>query len=206
MNKSIENIWKEGFTNKDMVIPKINDFYNKKSISLVEKVINTFKKEVTFLIPLGVCFFLYNIWLDNDNAAFWGAMSALPCLFWYYLGKRQIKSIEDIDYKVSSFQYLVSINEKLERIQRFNKRLILSSVPISLLPILIYTYYNQRGKSIGEIFGVEGLDLPTETIFLILPIVTLFALLFAEIYFKTRLGKNSNKIGSLINEMEELSK
>ena len=206
MNKTIENIWKEGFTNKDMVIPKINDFYNKKSISLVEKVINTFKKEVTFLIPLGVCFFLYNIWLDNDNAAFWGAVSALPCLVWYYLGKRQIKSIEDIDYKASSYQYLVSIKEKLERIKRFNKRLILSIVPISLLPMLIYTYYNQRGKSIGEIFGVEGLDLPTETIFLILPIVTLFALLFAEIYFKTRFVKNSNKIGSLINEMEELSK
>ena len=206
MNKTIENIWKEGFTNKDMVIPKINDFYNKKSISLVEKVINTFKKEVTFLIPLGVCFFLYNIWLDNDNAAFWGAVSALPCLVWYYLGKRQIKSIEDIDYMASSYQYLVSIKEKLERIKRFNKRLILSSVPISLLPMLIYTYYNQRGKSIGEIFGVEGLDLPTETIFLILPIVTLFALLFAEIYFKTRFVKNSNKIGSLINEMEELSK
>ena len=72
--------------------------------------------------------------------------------------------------------------------------------------MLIYTYYNQRGKSIGEIFGVEGLDLPTETIFLILPIVTLFALLFAEIYFKTRFVKNSNKIGSLINEIEELSK
>jgi hypothetical protein len=206
MNKTIENIWKEGFTNKDMVIPKINDFYNKKSISLVEKVINTFKKEVTFLIPLGVCFFLYNIWLDNDNAAFWGAVSALPCLVWYYLGKRQIKSIEDIDYKASSYQYLVSIKEKLERIKRFNKRLILSSVPISLLPMLIYTYYNQRGKSIGEIFGVEGLDLPTETIFLILPIVTLFALLFGEIYFKTRFVKNSNKIGSLINEIEELSK
>ena len=206
MNKSIENIWKEGFTDKDMVIPKVNDFYNKKSISLVEKVINTFKKEVTFLIPLGVCFFLYNIWLDNDNAAFWGAVSALPCLVWYYLGKRQIKSIEDIDYKASSYQYLVSIKEKLEGIKRFNKRLILSSVPISLLPMLIYTYYNQRGKSIGEIFGVEGLDLPTETIFLILPIVTLFALLFAEIYFKTRFVKNSNKIGSLINEIEELSK
>jgi hypothetical protein len=206
MNKSIENIWKEGFTNKDMVIPKINDFYNKKSINLVENVINTFKKEVIFLIPLGFCFFLYNIWLDNDNAAFWGAVSALPCLVWYYLGKRQIKSIEDIDYKASSYQYLVSIKEKLERIKRFNKRLILSSVPISLLPMLIYTYYNQRGKSIGEIFGVEGLDLPTETIFLILPIVTLFALLFTEIYFKKRFVKNSNKIGSLINEMEELRK
>jgi len=206
MNKSIENIWKEGFTNKDMVIPKINDFYNKKSISLIEKVINTFKKEVAFLIPLGVCFFLYNIWLDNDNAVFWGAMSALPCLVWYYLGKRQIKSIEDIDYKASSYQYLVAIREKLERIKRFNKRLVLSSVPITLLPMLIYTYYNQRGKSIGEIFGVEGLNLPTATIFLIIPIFTLVAILLAEVYFKSRFIKKSNDIDYLINEMEELRK
>ena len=204
MNKSIENIWKEGFTNKDLIIPKINDFYNKKSISLVEKVINSFKKEVAFLIPLGVCFFLYNIWLDNDNAAFWGAVSALPCLVWFYFGKRQIKSIEDIDYKASSYQYLVSIREKLKRIERFNKRLILSSVPITLLPMLIYTYYNQEGKTIGEIFGVEGLNLPTATIFVILPIITLFALLCTEIYFKRRIVKKSNRIGSLINEMEEL--
>jgi hypothetical protein len=206
MNKSIENIWKEGFTNKDMVIPKINDFYNKKSISLIEKVINTFKKEVAFLIPLGVCFFLYNIWLDNDNAVFWGAMSALPCLVWYYLGKRQIKSIEDIDYKASSYQYLVAIREKLERIKRFNKRLVLSIVPITLLPMLIYTYYNQRGKSIGEIFGVEGLNLPTATIFLIIPIFTLVAILLAEVYFKSRFIKKSNDIDYLINEMEELRK
>ncbi len=204
MNKSIENIWKEGFTTNDMVIPKINDFYNKKSISHVEKVINTFKKEVTFLIPLGVCFFLFNIWLDNDNAAFWGAISALPCLFWFYLGKRQIKSIEVIDYKANSYQYLVSIREKLKKIERFNKILILSSVPITLLPMLIYTYYNQRGKSIGEIFGVEGLNLPKATIFLIVPIVMLFVLLFTEIYFKRRFVKNSDRIGSLINEMEEL--
>ena len=206
MNKSIENIWKEGFTDKDMVIPKVNDFYNKKSISLVEKVINTFKKEVAFLIPLGVCFFLYNIWLDNDNAAFWGAMSALPCLFWYYFGKRQIKSIEDIDYKASSYQYLVSIREKLERIERFNKRLVLSSVPITLLPMLIYTYYNQKGKSIGEIFGVDGLDFPTATIFLIIPIFTLLSILLAEVYFKSRFIKKANGIDYLINEMEELRK
>ena len=204
MNKSIENIWKEGFTNKDLLIPKINDFYNKKSISLVQSLINTFKKEVAFLIPLGICCFLFNLFLDNNNSAFWGAISALPCLFWHYLGKRQIKSIEDIDYKASSYQYLMSIFKKLENIRRFNKRLVMSSVPISLLPMLIYTYYNQREKSIGEIFGIEELNLPTEAIFLILPIVTVFVLLLSEVYFKSRFLKNSKKISSLINEMEEL--
>ena len=206
MNKPIENIWKEGFTKNDLIIPKIVNFYNKKSISLVEKVINTFKKEVAFLIPLGVCFFLFNIWLDNENAHFWGLISASPCIFWFYLGKRQIKSISEIDYKASSYQYLVSIREKIEKIRRFNKRLAVSSVPITLLPMLIYTYYNQRGKSIGEIFGVEGLDLPTATIFLIIPIFALMAILLAEVYFKSSFIKKRNGIDYLIDEMEELRK
>jgi hypothetical protein len=206
MNKSIENIWKEGFTNKDLMIPKINDFYNKKSISLVEKIIDGFKKEVAFLIPLGVCFFLFNLCLDNDNSTFWGLVSASPCIIWFYLGKRQIKSILKIDYKVSSYHYLVSIKEKIEKIRRFNKGLAVSSVPITLLPMLIYTYYNQQGKSIGEIFGVEGLDLPTATIFIIIPIFTLMAILLAEVYFKSRFIKKSNGIDYLINEMEELRK
>lgn len=72
--------------------------------------------------------------------------------------------------------------------------------------MLIYTYYNQQGKSIGEIFGVEGLDLPTATIFIIIPIFTLVAILLAEVYFKSRFIKKSNGIDYLINEMEELRK
>lgn len=206
MNKPIENIWKEGFTKNDLIIPKIVNFYNKKSINLVEKIIDGFKKQVAFLIPLGVCFFLFNIWLDNENAHFLGLISASPCIFWFYLGKRQIKSISEIDYKASSYQYLVSIREKIEKIRRFNIRLAVSSIPITLLPMLIYTYYNQRGKSIGEIFGVEGLDLPTATIFLIIPIFALMAILLAEVYFKSSFIKKRNGIDYLIDEMEELRK
>ena len=206
MNKSIENIWKEGFTKKDLITPKINDIYNKKSIGLVEKIIDRFKKKVGFLVPLGVCFFLFNLWLDNDNATFWGLISASPCFVWFYLGKKQIKSILKIDYKENSYQYLVSIRNKIEKIRRFNKRLAVSSVPVTLLPMLIYTYYNQKGKSIVEIFGVDGLDFPTATIFLIIPIFTLLSILLAKVYFKSRFIKKDNGIDYLINEMEELRK
>lgn len=204
MNNSIENIWKDGFTNKDLVIPRINTFYNQKSISLVEKIISRFKKEVLLFIPLAICFFLYNLWLDNNNAIFWAITSSTPCIFWFYLGKRQIKSIIDIDYKSSSYQYLISIREKLEKIRLFNKRLAVSSIPITLLPMLIYTYYNQQGKSIGEIFGVEGLNFPTETIFLLLPIFTLIALIVSEVYFKRKYTKKYRSLSTLISEMEEL--
>ncbi|MDG1380148.1 MAG: hypothetical protein P8P73_09105, partial [Flavobacteriaceae bacterium] len=59
--------------------------------------------------------------------------------------------------------------------------------------------------------GADGLviwplDLPTATIFIIIPIFTLVAILLAEVYFKSRFIKKSNGIDYLINEMEELRK
>lgn len=204
MDKSIENIWKEGFANEELILPKVNELYNKRSISMVEKVIDQFKKEISLLIPAAVCVFLFNLLLDNDHAVFWGIVSALPCFAWFYIGKRQIKLVRSIDYQSNSYQYLVSIRSKLERIVQFNKKLAISSVPIILLPMLIYTYYNQQGKSVGEIFGIEGVDLPTIYIFLLLPVFTLISGLIAKLFFKRNLAEKTNGIKSIISEMEEL--
>lgn len=204
MNKSIENIWKEGFAKENLVIPKIKVLYDKKSISIVEQIINRFKREVYALLPLAVVIFLFNIVLDNDQAVLWGIISAIPCFVWFYLGKRQIESIKNIDYKANSYQYLISIRNKLEKIRVFNKKLTISSVPIMLFPMLVYTYYNQKGKSIGEIFGVEGLEYPIITIFLILPVITLFIYILAEFLFKKDLIEKRTGINTLIHEMEEL--
>ncbi|MFK7787814.1 MAG: hypothetical protein AB8B56_22015 [Crocinitomicaceae bacterium] len=204
MNKSIENIWKEGFAKEELAIPKINALYNQKSIGVVDKIINRFKKELVLLFPIAVFIFVFNILLDNDNAVLWGVIGAIPCLFWFVLGKRQLKSIMYIDYKANSYEYLVSIRQKLHNIKRFNKKLAISSVPVTLFPMIVYTYYNQRGKTIGEIFGVDGLDWSTGYIFLILPIFTLIAMIIGHFLFERIASKQVSGIDSLIQEMEEL--
>lgn len=205
MEKSIEQIWKKGFLNEDLLIPKIKSLYNQKSISLVESIINKFKKEVLLLIPLGILVFIFNIILDNDNAIFWGAISAIPCFGWFLLGKKQLKAIKEIDYKSNSYDYLVSIQGKINHIRSFNKRLIIICVPLGLLPMLVYTYFNQQGKTIGEIFGFDGLNYPTIAIFLLIPIITIIAVLIADYLFKNSLKSKALDIDSLIKEMEELS-
>ena len=44
MEKSIENIWKEGFLKSDaLVAPKLNNLYNKKSIHIIDKFKRRFK-------------------------------------------------------------------------------------------------------------------------------------------------------------------
>ena len=207
MEKSIEQIWQKGFLNEDLVIPKIKSLYNQKSISLVESIINKFKKGVLLLIPLGILIFIFNIILDNDNAIFWGFISAIPCFFGFLIGKKQVTSIKEIDYKSNSYDYLVSIREKINQIRSFNKRLIITSVPLGSLPIFIYTYFNQQGKTIGEIFGVDGLNYPTIALFVLIPILTIVILLIAEFPLSGNIPKRKAlEIDSIIKEMEELTK
>tara|TARA_B100000575_G_C23103718_1_gene636916 strand:+ start:1081 stop:1707 length:627 start_codon:yes stop_codon:yes gene_type:complete len=205
MEKSIEKIWENGFLNEDLITPKIKSLYNQKSISLVESIINKFKKKVLILIPLGILFFIFNIILDNDNAIFWGIISAAPCFGWFLLGKKQLKAIKEIDYKSNSYDYLVSIQEKINHIRRFNKRLIITCVPLGFMPMLIYTYFNNQGKTIGEIFGVDGLNYPIIAIFSIIPILTIIAVLIDDFVFKINLKGKTLGIDSLIKEMEELN-
>ena len=205
MEKSIEQIWKNGFLNEDLLIPKVKSLYNQKSISIVESIINKFKKQVFLLIPLGVLIFISNVVFDNDNAIFCGEVSAIPCFICFLLGKKQLKSIKEIDYKSNSYDYLVSVREKINQIRSFNKRLIIICVPLGFLPMLIYTYFNQQGKTIGDIFGVDGLNYPTVCIFLLIPILTLIAVLIFNFLFKNISKNKTFDITSLIKEMEELS-
>jgi hypothetical protein len=204
MNKSIENIWKTGFSKEAIEVPKIYQFYNQKSISAVEETIKQFKREVHLLIPLSILVFLFNVFLDNSNALFWATISTVPSLVWFLIGRKQVKDIASIDYKTNCYDYLTSLRAKLSSIRTFNKRLGISSIPILLFPMITYTYFNQRGKTIGEIFGVDGIDLPTGTIFLLIPIMTLAAYFVAEVAFRRRRMSKTNKIDSLIQDMEKL--
>lgn len=204
MNKSIENIWKEGFAKEELTVPRINALYNQKSIGIVDKIIHQFKKELIMLLLIGAFVFLFNIFLDNDNAVLWGAISSIPCLFWFILGRKQLKSIIAVDYNANSYEYLISIRKKLDRIKRFNKTLAITSVPVMLFPMIVYTYYNQKGKTIGEIFGVDGLEWSTGYIFLIIPILTLVAMIIGHLLFEKNANHRKSGINSLILEMEEL--
>jgi hypothetical protein len=206
MGKSIENIWKSGYVNKQFILPEIEKMYNQKSISYVEKMIAGFKWEVYILIPATALIFLFNIWLENDNSILWGIISSIPSLIWFFLGKEQLKSLKKLDYLLCSYDYLVSIRAKLISIRKYNKNLAIFSVPIFLFPLLLYTYYNQEGKMIGEIFGINGFNYSTIYLFLLLPIFTLLTVIIANINFKFVVTKTTTGIDALISEIEELRK
>ena len=51
MEKSIEDIWKEGFLKSDALIaPKVNNLYNKKSIDIIDKFKRMFKINLIVIV------------------------------------------------------------------------------------------------------------------------------------------------------------
>ncbi len=112
MKKSIESIWNTGFIPQDaLVAPKVNDFYNQKSIHLIDKFKRTFKRNLiglslfsiiilplSFLVGLPVMgvtmFFILNI-----------------AVIYSYLNS---KGLDDIDKMSNSYLYLKSFRKWLK--------------------------------------------------------------------------------------------
>lgn len=204
MNHSIEEIWKNGFINKPLEVPKINNLYNLKSINLAKKIHQSFKLEVLLNIPIIIILFCFNLWLDNDFALLWGVICVLPSVFWLIVGLKQLQYIKQISYLSNCHQYLISLQNAMNRILHYNKNLAIISVPAILTPLIIFTYYNQKGKTIGEIFGLPNLDLSTLYIFLLIPIVSILSYLIINIIYKTQNATYTTKISALIKDIEEL--
>ena len=62
MDKSIEEIWSEGFQDEKYLIPPvIDDLYNKKSILTVDKLKSVSKKDNWSIIPLSIITLIFFI-------------------------------------------------------------------------------------------------------------------------------------------------
>lgn len=201
MEKSIEQIWKGGFmNNKELKAPKINALYNQKSINLVDRLINNMKTELFTVIILGFVMAIFS--MIAGNHIIWGILILLINSVWYIISKKQLKDLNDTQFNSNCYEYLIEISKKIKKIARINKRNTILSVPLTLIPILVYTYYNNQDKTLGQILGID-IDLSKSYLFILIPIAMLIAYGLYIIYLKFN-NRIENKIKSLIIDMEEL--
>jgi hypothetical protein len=201
MEKSIEQIWKSGFINsKELETPKINALYNQKSINLVDRLISNMKTELFTIIILGVVIAVFTTIAGNH--ILWGILILLINSVWYIISKKQLRNLKDTKYNSNCYEYLIEISEKIKNIARINKRNTIFSIPLILFPILVYSYYNNQDKTLGQILGIDT-DLSKSYIFILIPVVTLitYGLYLIYLKFNNRIG---NKIETLILDMEDL--
>ncbi|MDW3193741.1 MAG: hypothetical protein R8G66_15325 [Cytophagales bacterium] len=212
MERSIESIWKEGFLNTETLnTPKINNLYSQKSLHIVERFKRMGKRNLYGIVIGAVVLFLYTLWV---KIAWVGAFIVLLLSYLIWVGKRQAKELEHIQYGASSYIYLCSFNHWLQNAIEEYRRIYRYIYPILFLSIIVGMLY-------AELPGFESLitrimNDPNTTlvqglpIFWILPISTFIiaAFFLSEFLYKFDLnaiyGGIFRKLEELLQDMEEL--
>ena len=218
MEKSIENIWKEGFLKNDaLVAPKINNLYSKKSIHIIDKFKRMFKINLIAIVVFSFFFlivsFFQGILLMGD--IFFVALTVLVIV-----NKRLFNDLEKIDKGLSSYEYLKAFNQWIQNLLVINKRFSIFFYPtIFLSMILGFWFKDVEGIPLGkrlvneiligfpDIYLIQGV--PLTGIIIIIFIMGLLVFFGGRIYqwdLNLVYGRVFKKLEELMADIEELKK
>jgi hypothetical protein len=210
MGKSIETIWKKGFLDSDsLVAPKLNDLYNQKSKTIIDK----FKRMMKINIYVIMVFAFLN----------WGLYAALGTpytgvfIFFLLMGVcwisiKQRRTMKNIDASLSSYDYLKSFNSWLEMAISNNTKLMRFFYPLIFLAALMPIV---QALKAGEVTNAAILNsgfhliygIPTFTWIIALVIAVLIYVFGGKIYkwdVNLAYSRIFRKLENMIAEMEEL--
>ena len=210
MEKSIESIWKEGFLQKNaLVVPKLNNLYDKKSIHIIDKFKRMFKINLNSLVVfsfllLPVSFFV--------KIPVMGVLMFILFNVLVFVNKRLFKGLNKIDTNVSSYQYLKSFDVWMQEQITVNMKMSRYIYPYIFIAMVSgFWFSNDFNNSLNKILGDYQPDMiygiPVYWILSMLLIIILFAI-FGERIYKWDLnlvyGGVLKKLAELISDMEDL--
>lgn len=201
MERSIENIWKEGFeSNKSFDLPVMKDLYKRKSKLIINKIKSTSRKDNISLIPIAI--FLFAIFAFLDRAML-GTYLGFLILLLFILNKRMLKKLDQVDLTSNTYQYLKNYYSQLKGIQRYYTRLLAIGLPILIIPG--YWMYFQ-GTAIMA--GFNSLDVYIQVLLLGITAIILSGLGVFCYRLSTHIvyGKLIARLKEVINDMETLMK
>lgn len=212
MEKSIENIWKEGFLKSDaLVAPKINQLYKQKSIHIIDK----FKRRLTINIYVILIFACLNLVLY----AALGVLIAGGIIFLLFMGVcwmsiKQAKALKNIDSNLSSYEYIKTFNNWLKTAISRNIKVMRFFYPMIFLSALMPIVHALKNDAVTKeaIWGY-GFHLmygiPTFMWIIVLAIMILMYVFGGKIYqwdLNLVYGKVFKKLEELMVDIEELQK
>jgi hypothetical protein len=218
MKKSIEEIWKEGFLKSDaLVAPKINNLYNQKSIHIIDKFKRMFRINLIAIVAFSFIFLIITYFngMLITGIIFFAVLTVLVII-----NKRLLNDLEKIDKGASSYQYLRSFNEWINKQISINKRYSRFMYPIIFLSMIIGLWFiDAEGIPLGKrlvgevLYGFPDIcmiqGIPLIAIIVILIIVGLLALFGGKIYLwdlNLVYGRILKKLEELMADIEELKK
>ena len=216
MERSIENIWKEGFLKSDaLVAPKINNLYNQKSIHIIDKFKRMFKIN---LIAIAVFSFVFLIISFFVGIPITGVMFFITLSILVFINKKLLNGLEKIDLGISSYQYLKVFNQWVKKQVSINEKISKFLYPIIFISMILgFWFKDAQGMPLGErlvnevligfpdIYLVYGIPLIGIVITLLITILLGF---FGGQIYKWDLnivyGRVFRKLKELMNDIESL--
>jgi len=210
MEKSIETIWKEGFLKSEaLVAPKLNDLYNQKSKSIIDKLKRMMKINIYLIMVFAFAILgLYAALGTPYTGAFIFFALMAVCLF----SIKQRRTMKNIDTSRSSYDYLKSFNSWIKMSISNQTKVMRFFYPLMFLASLMPIVHALRA---GKVTNAKILDsgyhliygIPSFAWIIALVIAVLIYILGDKIYkwdLNMVYGRIFRKLEGIIAEMEEL--
>ena len=202
MDKSIEEIWSEGFQDEKYLIPPvINDLYNKKSILTVDKLKSVSKKDNWSIIPLSIITLIF--FIIKSKLLFGLYISALM-LSLFFLNRKKLKFLYTINTSQSCFQYLGKLQEMIKNNVKFTTRLLGVGLPFfGYVGLCIFIFESNMENFILETYSLKQLLIKSIILLMSLSVIGIISFRLTNYLVYGRLIK---KIDEMINELDLLKK
>ena len=149
MEKSIENIWKEGFLKSDALIaPKINNLYTQKSIHIIDKFKRMFKINLIAIVAFSFVFLIVSFFIGIPIT---GIIFFITLAVLVLINKRLLYGLESIDKGGSSYEYLKAFNQWIKKQVAVNRRVATFLYPIIFMSMILgFWFKDAKGIFLGE--------------------------------------------------------
>ena len=202
MDKSIEEIWSKGFQDeKHLIVPEINELYNKKSILTIDKLKSVSKKDNWSIIPLSIIILIF--FIIKSKILFGLYISALM-LSLFFLNRKKLKFLNTINTSQSCYEYLGKLQEMIKNNVRFTTRLLAIGLPFfGFVGLCIFIFESNMENFISETYSLKELLIKSVIILISLSVIGVISFRLSNYLIYGRL---ISKIDEMIDELGQLKK
>lgn len=203
MDKSIEKRWNEAFLDEQSLIaPKINDIYNQKSKSVINKIRRTYEFDNKGLLPMAGIVVIGGILLSETII---GAYGAFLILSLYFFNTRLLKRFTTIDVKSDNLTYLKNYRSVINSVSKATKKLFIFAIPLAIVSIFALAYGVKEQSFLSNYISSETSFIGILSVGLMVAIATVMIGYFVyTISTKVLYHSLISKLDNIIKEMEEL--
>lgn len=201
MDKSIENIWKNGFErDSSFLAPRLAKLYQQKSALLTAKLKRTYRIDNGLLPLLAVALLVLGYFMHYPVT---GAYGALWLMALFFLNRQQLAKLETVQVTDDLYNYLCNYRQIIRGMMKFYTRVLGIGLPlIGIPPILIYL----REQHPEVYYQLTSDNLFLSISLLILLIAVLSGVGIGAYHLSTRAvyGKLLDRLTTMIEDIETL--